>query len=176
MLIKNPNFLILDEPTNDLDLQTLRKLEDFLMEYKGCLLLVSHDRYFLDKLSDHLFIFEEQGHIRDYYGSYSQYHQLQEQEEEKKKQKTTEQQKTAAQNAGKTENKKNKLTYKEKLEHQALEKDIDKLETARAELEQKMNSGIADYAKLEEIGQRIKDINQLLDEKMNRWMELDEYS
>lgn len=175
VLIKNPNFLILDEPTNDLDLQTLRKLEDFLMEYKGCLLLVSHDRYFLDKLSDHLFIFEENGHIRDYYGSYSQYHQLQEQEEEKKKQKATEQQKKKTQDAGKSEDKnsKNKLTYKEKLEHQSLEKDIEKLETERAELEEKMSSGIADYAKLEEIGQRIKDINQLLDEKMNRWMELE---
>ena len=174
VLIKNPNFLILDEPTNDLDLITLYKLEEFLMNYKGCLLLVSHDRYFLDKLSDHLFVFEGKGKVKDFYGPYKAYRQqLLEAEKEQKEQRQAEKKEQLSKTAEKKPVKK-KLSYKEQKEHEQLEQDIDMLEKEKATLEARLNTGITDFEILQEISGKIKSIMQQLDEKTLRWMELEE--
>ena len=170
VLIKNPNFLILDEPTNDLDLVTLYKLEEFLMNFKGCLLLVSHDRYFLDKLSDHIFIFEGEGKIKDFYGLYSEYIDKKQKEEKEleKEKKLLNVEKPAKKQV------KKKLSYKEQKEYETLEDEIQKLEIEKTELENKLNSGITDFEELQKISGKIKEILELIDEKTLRWMELDE--
>ena len=175
VLIKNPNFLILDEPTNDLDLLTLNKLEDFLMNFKGCLILVSHDRYFLDKLSDHLFIFEGEGRIKDFYGSYTKYRiKKEELENEKRKEKAKE--KKIAKNESKVKPKQTgkKLTYKEQKEYEALELEIEELEIEKSELEAEISSGINDFEKLNELSSRIAGILSDIDDKTMRWIELSE--
>lgn len=173
VLIKNPNFLILDEPTNDLDIITLNKLEEFLQEYKGCLVMVSHDRYLLDRLSDHLFIFEGNGNIRDYYGTYTEYH-LKQEEKIKKEKKQKHKGKSLEKKNQKS--KKIKLSFNEKREYQQLEREIAVLEKEKKQLEMLMNSGISDYQKLEEASTRIGELMSQIDEKMMRWMELDELS
>jgi ATP-binding cassette subfamily F protein uup len=144
-LIKNPNFLILDEPTNDLDLYTLQVLEDFLHQFQGCLLLVSHDRYLLDKVTDHIFAMEGGGQIRDFYGTYSDYREFEKQlrQHESQKKKSTATKKSA--NEGRDDNQQARLSYKEKREMQQLEKEIDQLETQKEELTQALNSGETDY-------------------------------
>ena len=171
VLIKNPNFLILDEPTNDLDIATLNKLEEFLSEFKGCLILISHDRYLLDRLTDHLFVFEGNGNIRDYYGSYEAYRQLKE-DEEKADKKMKSQDKSSKQKPA--YNQKVKLSFNEKREYESLEKEIEMLEKEKTTFEQMLNSGTNDYQKLEEASSRIGEIMQLIDTKTLRWLELDE--
>jgi ATP-binding cassette subfamily F protein uup len=175
VLIRNPNFLILDEPTNDLDLPTLNKLEDFLVNFKGCLILVSHDRYFLDKLSDHLFIFEGDGMIKDFYGSYTQY-KIDKEEEENEKRKLKAKKKKIEKNESKSRPKQTvkKLTYKEQKEYEALEIEIEELEGEKSELESEISTGITDYEKLQEISNRIALIISHIDEKTMRWIELSE--
>ncbi len=175
VLIRNPNFLILDEPTNDLDLPTLNKLEDFLVNFKGCLILVSHDRYFLDKLSDHLFIFEGDGMIKDFYGSYTQY-KIDKEEEENEKRKLKAKKKKIEKNESKSRPKQTvkKLTYKEQKEYEALEREIEELESEKSELESEISTGITDYEKLQEISNRIALIISHIDEKTMRWIELSE--
>jgi len=170
VLIKNPNFLILDEPTNDLDLLTLYKLEEFLLQYQGCLLLVSHDRYFLDKLSDHLFIFEEHGRIKDFYGSYQDY-QKKKWEAAKQKDKEEKELKTLKEVKNKP---KKKLSFKEQKEYENLEREIEALEIEKKNLEDRLNSGITDYEELTKISQAIERIMEAMDEKTMRWMELEE--
>ncbi len=174
VLIKNPNFLILDEPTNDLDLLTLFKLEEFLMNFKGCLLLVSHDRYFLDKLSDHLFIFKGGGEVKDFYGPYKAYRQ--QLLEEEKVRKELKQAEKREQSAGVPEKKpvKTKLSYKEQKEFEQLEKEIEILEQQKTGLENELNSGISDFEKLQKLSKEIKIIIESIDEKTMRWMELEE--
>ena len=172
VLVRNPNFLILDEPTNDLDLLTLGILEEFLMHYSGCLLVVSHDRYFMDKLVDHLFIFEGTGNIRDYNGSYSEYRiELEEKEAAKQKAKTQEvkEAKAAAESASKK-----KFSYKEKLEFENLEKDIARLEAEKAKLTESLSSGESDHNQLREWSERMQTIIHEIDEKSMRWLELSE--
>ncbi|MBN2614770.1 MAG: ABC-F family ATP-binding cassette domain-containing protein [Bacteroidales bacterium] len=170
VLIKNPNFLILDEPTNDLDIVTLNKLEEFLTDFKGCLLLVSHDRYFLNRLADHLFVFEGDGKVKDFYGDYNEYKLAREEEEkEKRQQLVTEKQPVVKKKAESA-----KLSYKEKREYEALEKEIDKLEEEKVQCEAILNSGSDDYQELEKASSRISELIQLIDEKTFRWMELDE--
>ena len=174
VLIQNPNFLILDEPTNDLDLLTLNKLEEFLLSFKGCLMLVSHDRYFMDKLVDHIFIFNEDGSTRDFAGNYTQYRnevvipelQLKEKNGKEKSQ----QKPKRAHNQEKT-----KLTFKEQREFEQLEIEIKTLEEEKASIEGLLNSGEQDYQKLQSASDRIKEILNLLDEKEMRWLELSEY-
>ena len=174
VLVKNPNFLILDEPTNDLDLLTLNKLEDFLENYKGCLILVSHDRYFLDKLVDHLFIFEGEGKIKDYHSNYTEY-RLKEDEKERRLK--------LEKSSSKKENrlpvikstKKTKLTYHEKKEYDGLMAEIDKLEEEKALIEQKIGSGTVEYEELQKLSHKIGEVIEAIDEKTFRWMELDEY-
>jgi len=171
VLIKNPNFLILDEPTNDLDILTLNKLEEFLSNFKGCLILVSHDRYFLNRLTDHLFIFQGDGKIKDFYGDYSAYKLFKEIEGKERKQLKAQQKKPAFRQE---KFKKQKLSFNEKREYKALEKEIEALETEKTALEKAMNSGKTDYQELEKKASRVAELINLIDEKTFRWMELEE--
>ena len=174
VLIKNPNFLILDEPTNDLDLLTLNILEDFLLSYKGCLLVVSHDRYFMDKLIDHLFIFEGDGNIRDYNGRYSEYRmEVDEKEKAAAKEKNLRSAADKADSLNKAQPKK-KFTYKEKLEYENLEKDIAKLEEEKALLTDKLSSGNGDHIQIKDWAFRMQQIISEVEEKSMRWLELSE--
>ena len=172
-LMKNPNFLILDEPTNDLDIFTLNKLEEFLLNYKGCLLIVSHDRYFLDKLSDHLFIFHGDGNIKDFVGNYSDYREMKELKEaqlkrEKRAEKKTEEPKKI------TPTTKTKPTYKETKEFEKLEEDMPKMEEEKTKLLDKMNSGELSPEEFNEASKSYQEINDQLDEMELRWLELSE--
>ena len=167
ILMKNPNFLILDEPTNDLDLLTLNKLEEFLLDFKGCLILVSHDRYFMDKLTDHLFIFKGNGVIKDEYSSYSEYRVKVNKEQKKDK-------KADKKNSESKTEKVIKFSYDEKKEHKSLEKQINKLELEKKEMESFFKDSNNSYEKMHEKGKDLDKLNNLLDEKLNRWMELDE--
>ena len=168
VLMKNPNFLILDEPTNDMDLLTLNKLEEFLLDFKGCLIIVSHDRYFMDKLSDHMFVFKGDGIINDFYGNYSEYRDLQKNEE---KQSKFEEKKKKIQNK---KIDKRKVSYKEKREYVELEKEIEKLESEKNELEESLLSPELEVDKIIENSKRLSDLVSFIDEKSLRWMELDE--
>ncbi len=173
VLVSNPNFLILDEPTNDLDLLTLQKLEDFLQSYKGCLLVVSHDRYFLDQTVDQLFVFEGDGKVKGFMGNYSQYHDyLEEKSREEKREIAAQKQETRIERPKTTERKK-KRTYKEQQEYEQLTKDIESLEIEKQDLTVKMQEQL-DYQEIERLGKRLNEINDLLDEKEIRWLELDE--
>ena len=167
ILMKNPNFLILDEPTNDLDLLTLNKLEEFLLDFKGCLILVSHDRYFMDKLTDHLFIFKGNGVIKDEYSSYSEYRVKVNKEQKKDK-------KADKKNSESKTEKVIKFSYDEKKEHKSLEKQINNLELEKKEMESFFKDSNNSYEKMHEKGKDLDKLNNLLDEKLNRWMELDE--
>lgn len=176
VLMKNPNFLILDEPTNDLDLITLNKLEEFLENYGGCLILVSHDRYFLDKLVDHLFIFEGAGKIKDFYGSYSDYKiSKDEANREAKEKKSTAKKAARISKKAETVKVKTKLSYKEQREFEDLEVSIASLEKEKKSLEDILSSGDQDYQQLQAASDRISEILKDLDEKESRWLELSEY-
>ena len=175
VLVSNPNFLILDEPTNDLDLLTLQKLEDYLRSYKGCLLVVSHDRFFLDETVDQLFVFEGDGKVKGFMGNYSQYHEyLENKTKEEKREIAAQKQETRAERPAATERKK-KRTYKEQQEYEQLAKDIETLENEKKELTLKLEQQL-DYKEIEKIGNRIGEITDLIDEKELRWLELDEIS
>jgi ATP-binding cassette subfamily F protein uup len=171
VLIRNPNFLILDEPTNDLDLFALNKLEEFLLSFKGCLVIVSHDRYFLDKLTDHLFIFEGGGKIKDHYGTYSAYRQEGEVSERREKKSAEKVPDDPKPSAG-TERAKTKLTYREKQEYERLETEIEGLEREKASLEKEMSAGTLDYGSLDRKSKRVAEIIGLIEAKLQRWMEL----
>lgn len=173
VLIKNPNFLILDEPTNDLDINTLNILEDFLDMFGGCLILVSHDRYFMDRLVEHLFVFEGTGVISDFPGNYSDYRISKEEEalEEKKKKTVQKPQKNIVPDKKVS---KTKMSYQEKLELEKLEKEIPKLEASKKETTDKMNAGGGDYEQLQEWAEKISEINKSLEEKSERWLILSE--
>ncbi|MFT4521524.1 MAG: ATP-binding cassette subfamily F protein uup, partial [Bacteroidia bacterium] len=176
VLIKNPNFLILDEPTNDLDLLTLNKLEDFLLDYQGCLLIVSHDRYFMDTLVDHLFLFEGEGKIRDFNGTYSDYRdELDERAARERSSQVKEADKTRWKQNVQSETEVRKLSFKERHEFETLEKEISSLTQEKAELELFLNSGDSDYEKLRVTAERIETIISDLDEKELRWLELSEF-
>lgn len=168
VLMKNPNFLILDEPTNDMDLLTLTKLEEFLIDFKGCLIIVSHDRYFMDKLSDHMFVFKGDGLIKDFYGNYSEFRELQ--KEEEKQLKSVEKKKNIS--IEKTE--KRKVSYKEKYEYGELEKEIEQLENEKEELEKSLLNPNLEIDKIVENSKRLSEVVSMIDEKSFRWMELDE--
>jgi ATP-binding cassette subfamily F protein uup len=174
ILFRNPNFLILDEPTNDLDLPTLGVLENFLSEYPGCLLIVSHDRYFMDRLVDHLFVFEGEGVIRDFPGNYSQYRLwLKDKEEEEKTETKTVKAEVKA--APVKEVEKKKMSYKEKREFEQLQQDIANLEKEKQTITEQMNSGSLPFDQLQQLSVRISEITGLLDEKELRWLELSEF-
>ena len=185
VLIQNPNFLILDEPTNDLDLFALNKLEEFLFHFKGVLVIVSHDRYFLDKLTDHIFIFEGEGKVKDHYGSYQSYRLAAESTESKvrKVRKVHKVRKVESKvgqvhkvESGKSvKNEKTRLSYKEQQEYNKLEPEIDALEKEKDALEAELSAGSPDYELLDKKSKRVAEIIELLDAKMERWMELGQY-
>ena len=175
VLMKNPNFLVLDEPTNDLDIVTLQILEEYLQDFPGCVIVVSHDRYFMDKVVDHLLVFKGDGDIQDFPGNYTQYRQwsqLQPNEpKESKEIKTEKETKTAPEN---NTQQKRKLTYKEKRELEQLEIDIEKLETEQRQLEEALCSGTLSVEDLTEKSKRLPLLKDELDEKSMRWLELSE--
>lgn len=171
-LLKNPNFLILDEPTNDFDIDTLNLLEDFLTNFGGCLIIVSHDRWLMNKLVDHLFVFEGDGKIKDYYGNYTEYRLAK--DKELRIQKKIEKANRPVEEKSVREPAKNKLSYKEKRELEQLEADIDSLETEKKDIEAKMSAGEGSPDDFAQWGRRYAEINTSLDEKTERWMELSE--
>ena len=173
ILFRNPNFLILDEPTNDLDLPTLGVLENFLSEFPGCLLIVSHDRYFMDRLVDHLFVFEGNGVIRDFPGNYTQYRQSADKSPSYYIG-NTEKQVPAADREQVVVDKKRQLSYKERREFESLEKEISDLTKEKATITEKLNNGSTPFEELQQLSTRIGEVTQLLDEKELRWLELSE--
>jgi ATPase components of ABC transporters with duplicated ATPase domains len=169
--MRNPNFLVLDEPTNDLDIITLNVLEDYLVNFKGCVIVVSHDRYFMDKVVDHLLVFNGQGDIRDFPGNYSDYRDW----SEARKQKEKEAEKPKEEKTARVrENDKRKMSYKEKMEFAQIEKDMEELEQEKATLESDLCSGSLPSELLVEKSKRIAEIIDLIDEKTMRWLELSE--
>ena len=174
VLMRNPNFLVLDEPTNDLDIQTLQVLEEYLQDFPGCVIVVSHDRYFMDKVVDHLLVFRGSGDIKDFPGNYTQFREwqkLQSENEQTAKPAVTEENK----DRNRTRNQeKKKLSFKEKQEYERLEKEISQLEAEQQEIEQKLCSGELPIDKITEYSIRLPILKDELDEKSMRWLELSE--
>ena len=181
VLMKNPNFLVLDEPTNDLDIQTLQILEEYLADFPGCVIVVSHDRYFMDKVVDHLLVFKGNGIIKDFPGNYTQYRMFADKEEKPTNEKPTDKN---GRNKGKTERTheesaepaKRKLTYKERLEMAQLEKDIAALEEKQKSIEEDLCSGKLSVDELTEKSKLLSSLKDEIDEKSMRWLELDEFT
>jgi ATP-binding cassette subfamily F protein uup len=171
VLMRNPNFLVLDEPTNDLDIVTLQVLEEYLRSFKGCVIVVSHDRYFMDKVVDHLLVFNGQGDIRDFPGNYTDYREWKESELRAKK----EAQKPVEEKTEKVRlNEKRKMSFKERREFEQLEKEIEALEAEKAAIEAALCSGTLSVEELTEKSKRLPLLNEELDEKSMRWLELSE--
>ncbi|MBR1946471.1 MAG: ABC-F family ATP-binding cassette domain-containing protein [Bacteroidaceae bacterium] len=177
VLMSNPNFLVLDEPTNDLDIETLQVLEEYLSEFKGCVIVVSHDRYFMDKVVDHIFVFNGDGDIKDFPGNYTEYRDWRDEERAAAAKEAAAQaaKTTPAKQSHRTEEKR-KLTFKEKREYEALETEIFQLEEEKAAIEEAMSSGTLSTADLLEKSARIQQVLELIDEKTMRWLELSEYA
>jgi len=178
--MRNPNFLVLDEPTNDLDILTLNILEDYLKHFKGCVLVVSHDRYFMDKIVDHLLVFEGAGKVRDFPGNYTQYrHWRDKQEEDARKQKdATKETRKAKQGIPSivqpeaSPDKPKKLSYKEQRELEALETAIEALETEKAAIETALSSGTCPGNEIEQLAKRLSVLTVELEEKSDHWLSL----
>lgn len=179
ILMRSPNFLILDEPTNDLDIATLQVLEDFLQGFGGCVIVVSHDRYFMDKVVDHLLVMKGEGELQDYPGNYTDYRQWKELKDEEE----AEAQRAKSAGPGKPQPeraavkpraKSEKMSFKEKQEFAALEAELPQLEAEKNAIEQAMSSGTLSAAELQEKGRRMQELIDLLDEKEMRWLELSE--
>ena len=186
VLMKNPNFLVLDEPTNDLDIQTLQVLEEYLQDFAGCVIVVSHDRYFMDKVVDHLLVFKGEGEIQDFPGNYTQYRDWSRLQEKDEAEKAAAAAKNTASNSTSTsdgtgtakrdanfENKR-KMSYKEKREYEQLTQEIDKLTEEQKKLEEALCSGTLSVEELTEKSKRLPEIKDELDEKEMRWLELAE--
>lgn len=174
VLMRNPNFLVLDEPTNDLDIQTLEVLEEYLQDYPGCVIIVSHDRFFMDKIVDHLLVFNGEGVIKDFPGNYTQYREwesLKPKETQNDKKLVDTEKKEKREFVGEQRRKK---TYKEKCEFEQLEKDIAKLEQEQKEIEEALCSGTLSIDELTEKSKRLPEIKDALEEKEMRWLELSE--
>ena len=190
VLMRNPNFLVLDEPTNDLDIKTLQILEEYLQDFPGCVIVVSHDRYFMDKVVDHLLVFRGEGEIKDFPGNYTQYREWQKLEDKKSAElKEAAQKATASRNGnnaptpsptGKSQRdpnaapQKRKMTIKEKQEFAQLEKDIEALTAEKESIETALSSGSVSVEQITEMSKRLPILNEELDEKEMRWLELSE--
>lgn len=175
VLMRNPNFLILDEPTNDLDIETMNVLEDYLKNFGGCVIVVSHDRYFMDKVVDHLLVFNGQGDIRDFPGNYTQYRQWKEAKEQHEKARPAKNSSSLPEPRAKVRlNEKPRLTYKERMELQALDHEIPLLEQQKKVLEERLCSGVADPAVITDTAKQLAALNTEIDEKSMRWLELSE--
>ncbi|NJO02552.1 MAG: ABC-F family ATP-binding cassette domain-containing protein [Bacteroidia bacterium] len=177
ILAKNPNFLILDEPTNDLDILTLSILEDFLADFEGCLLIVTHDRYFMDRLVDHLLVFEGNAVVRDFNGSYSEYRVTKDLEEQEAAEKARAAEKKIPKTSESTNPsaKKTKLSYQEKKEYDALEKEIEQLEIQKSDIEETFQSSSLSSEAIQQKSEELAKIIQLIEQKTDRWLELSEY-
>ena len=183
VLIKSPNFLILDEPTNDLDITTLNILEEYLENFGGCLIIVTHDRFFMDRLVDHLFVFEGNEQLRDFAGNYTDYRETKEEEDAAKKAQQEKKNLAAANNKpetatqkAETKTEKRKLSFKEQREFEELGKEIAALEKKKLQLVEKMNSGENSHEELTAWAEELEEINNSLDEKELRWLELSEFA
>ena len=179
VLISNPNFLVLDEPTNDLDIVTLNVLEDYLRNFKGCVIVISHDRYFMDKVVDHLLVFRGNGVIKDFPGNYTDYREWREAQEQKERNEQAEKsrqaiKKSSTEKRNPAENGKRRLSFKERKEMEQLETEIAALEEEKETIETLLCSGTLDVAELTEKSKRLPEVNDLLDEKTLRWLELSE--
>ena len=179
VLMKNPNFLVLDEPTNDLDIQTLQILEEYLADFPGCVIVVSHDRYFMDKVVDHLLVFKGNGVIKDFPGNYTQYRLFAESDTKEGKKKTKKDKKNTSPSTTPSVTRTNnngqrRLTYKERLEYQQLEKEIEALEKEQQIIEEQLCSGTLSVEELTEKSIRLPKLKEEIDEKSMRWLELDE--
>ena len=175
VLMRNPNFLVLDEPTNDLDIVTLQVLEEYLQSFKGCVIVVSHDRYFMDKVVDHLLVFNGGGDIRDFPGNYTQYREWKEAKarHDKEQQAATKPQ-AAAKPARTRQDEKRRMSFKERREFEQLEKEIAELEAEKKAIEEALCSGTLSVDELTEKSKRLPQLTDLIDEKMMRWLELSE--
>lgn len=183
VLMRNPNFLVLDEPTNDLDIMTLQVLEEYLQDFPGCVIVVSHDRYFMDKVVDHLLVFEGQGRITDFPGNYSQYRLWKETyhsrdndstKEGKKQKKDVSTALHKEDSVSSVDTHPRRMTFKEKCEFEQLDKDIDRLEQEKQQIEMKLCSGGLSVEELTTKSKRLSELNEILDEKSTRWLELSE--
>lgn len=175
VLMRNPNFLVLDEPTNDLDIVTLQVLEEYLQSFKGCVIVVSHDRYFMDKVVDHLLVFNGGGDIRDFPGNYTQYREWKEAKarHDKEQQAATKPQ-AAAKPARTRQDEKRRMSFKERREFEQLEKEIAELEAEKKAIEEALCSGTLSVDELTEKSKRLPQLTDLIDEKTMRWLELSE--
>lgn len=171
VLMKNPNFLVLDEPTNDLDIQTLQIFEEYLIDFPGCVIVVSHDRYFMDKIVDHLLVFKGDGVVEDFPGNYTQYREWC---SLKSKEDVTKSSNTSHQNVRHRTEQQRRMSYKERIEFAQLEKDISLLETEKKQLEEQLCSGKLSVEELTEKSKRLPIVNEELDSKELRWLELSE--
>lgn len=177
VLMANPNFLVLDEPTNDLDIETLQVLEEYLCDFKGCVIIVSHDRYFMDKVVDHVFVFNGNGDIKDFPGNYTDYREWRAEEKAAAAREAAEKaaKSTPPKQNYRTETKR-KLTFKERKEYESLEEEIMALEEEKADIEQAMSSGTLDSSSLLEKSKRIQQVIEAIDTKTMRWLELSEFA
>ncbi len=178
VLMSNPNFLILDEPTNDLDIFAMSVLEDYLRNFQGCLIVVSHDRYFMDKMVDHLFVFEGEGMIKDIVGNYTDFRkkQIQDKRDEKKSISQVKIEKVVEEKPKVKEEVKRKLTFNEKAEFESLEKNLEKLELDKATILAKISSEGVSNQDVYELGVKLGEIVSEIEEKTNRWIELSEFT
>ncbi len=175
VLIQNPNFLILDEPTNDLDLLTLNKLEEFLLDFQGCLILVSHDRFFMDKLVEHYFVFEGNGEIHDHHGTYEEYREQRKKRlTQQRKNKQNKEEQTSARDKKKSSSSIQGLSHNERREYRNLEKQIEELEAKKQALETQISSGELDHEELREKSNRYAELEEQIENYTERWFELAE--
>jgi ATP-binding cassette subfamily F protein uup len=174
VLMKNPNFLVLDEPTNDLDIVTLQILEEYLQDFPGCVIVVSHDRYFMDKVVDHLLVFNGDGEIKDFPGNYTQYREWNALQPKEAKPQSASKSSCESKPSNESRETKRKLTYKEKRELEQLEKDIEALEAEKKQIEEALCGGTTSVEDITTMSKRLPVLNEELDEKSMRWLELSE--
>jgi ATP-binding cassette subfamily F protein uup len=177
VLMRNPNFLVLDEPTNDLDIQTLQVLEEYLQDFPGCVIIVSHDRYFMDKVVDHLLVFKGDGVVKDFPGNYTQYREwsaMESKESANDKRNSKAGDTAKEKKADYHHETRRRMSYKEKREYEQLGKDIESLEKEKKEIEDMFSNGTVEVEKIASLSKRLAEINDSLDEKEMRWLELSE--
>jgi ATP-binding cassette subfamily F protein uup len=175
--MQNPNFLVLDEPTNDLDIVTLQILEEYLQDFPGCVIVVSHDRYFMDKVVDHLLVFKGQGEIKDFPGNYTQYREWEKEQPAPSSSQGGEKKTADAGQTGKASYRhddRRRLSFKEKREMEQLEKDIAALEAEKKQIEEALCGAVTSVDEITTMSKRLPVLNEELDEKSMRWLELSE--
>ena len=176
VLMQSPNFLVLDEPTNDLDITSLQILEQYLQDFKGCVIIISHDRYFMDKVVDHLFVFKGNGVVKDFPGNYTQYRNQVDKLTSKQVDKSLPQERnnSSTRQLVNSTPRKRKMSFREKQDFEALGKEIDELENEKADIEAALSSGTLSTQEIIDLSKRLPVVNDLLDEKSMRWLELSE--